>query len=85
MSQRDSEAGSAFAPLAAASSAESSGIGNVGFFLDAGEEKSAMRIKLGVTPPAAGLRSEPAGCPESLHQPDDEGNRYAEMRGSGMT
>ena len=58
---------------------------HVGFFGDAGEQKRPMRIKLGVAPSAARLGGEPSGRAKRLHQPDDERNRHAEMRGSGMT
>jgi hypothetical protein len=84
MSQRESEAGSALVPVAVVSSAASSGIGHVGFFFDAGDEKRPMRIKLGVAPSAAGFGGEAAGRPNSLHQPDNERNRHAELRGSRM-
>src|SRR5580693_8408906 len=84
MSRRESEAGSAFVPLAAASSAESSGI-IMSDFGDAAEQKRPMRIKLGVAASAARLGSERSGRAKRLHQPDDERNRHAEKRGSGMT
>src|SRR5580704_19326433 len=44
-----------------------------------------MRIKLGVAASAARLGGEPSGRAKRLHQPDDERNRHAEKRGSGMT
>jgi hypothetical protein len=44
-----------------------------------------MQIELGVAPSAARLGAEAAVRPKSLHQPDDERHRHAEMRGSHMT
>jgi hypothetical protein len=58
---------------------------DVGFFFDAGDEERFMRIALGVAPSAARSWGKRSGRPESLHQPDDERNRHAEMRGNRMT
>jgi hypothetical protein len=90
MSQRESEAGSAFVPVAAKSSTESSGIVMPAFssmraMRNAGDEKRPMRIELGVAPSAARLGSKASGHPKGPYQPDSKRNRHAEMRGSGMT
>jgi hypothetical protein len=58
---------------------------DVGFFFDAGDEKRAMRIELGVPPSAARLGGEASTRPKRLHQSDGERNRYSKMRSSGMT
>jgi hypothetical protein len=84
MRKRESEAGSALVPVAAKSSAASSGIG-VGFFFDAGDEKRPMRIELGVAPSAARLGFKASARPEGPQEPDSERNRHAKMRGSCMT
>jgi hypothetical protein len=51
---------------------------------DTDRQKGAMRIKLGVPPPAAGLRRKPSGHTIGFHEIHDEGNRHFEMGRSSV-
>jgi hypothetical protein len=57
---------------------------DVGFLFNAGDEERFVRIAPGVAPPAAGFGVQASCGLKSLHRPDNERNRHAEMRGSGM-
>ena len=83
MIQRDSEAGSAFSPVAAASSAASSGMVMSAFSATCAQKKRPMRFELGVASTAARLGFEASPRANRPHQLHHEGNRHLEMRRSG--
>ncbi len=85
MSQRDSEAGSAFSLVAAASSAANSGMVDVGLLDDLRQKKRPMLFELGVAPAAARLGYEASTHANRFHQVHHEGDRHFEMGRGGVT
>jgi hypothetical protein len=81
MSQRDSEAGSAFSPVAAASSAASSGMVMSAFSTTCARRND--RCGSSVASAAAGPGFEASPRANGLHQVHNEGNRNLEMSGGG--
>jgi hypothetical protein len=83
MSQRDSEAGSGFSPVAAASSDASSGMVMSAFSATLRQKKGPMRLKLGVASSAARLGRKASPRSNRLHQVHNERHRHLEMRRCG--
>ncbi len=58
--------------------------GDVVFLCHPLQQKPAMRVQLGMAPPAAGFGFQAAGRAIGCHQLHDEGNRHSKMIGRCM-
>jgi hypothetical protein len=83
MSQRESEAGSAFAPQQAARSSANSGIVMSSFSATRRKRNSRCGSSLAAPAPAKRLGRKAAAQAIGGHQIDDEGNRHPEMSRGG--
>src|SRR6478609_8261351 len=80
MSQRESEAGSAFSQVAAANSAASSGMVMSAFSATFSKRNARCGSSLAWRRPPLGLGARLPRTRKFLHQVDDKGNRHPEMR-----
>jgi len=80
MSQRESEAGSAFSQVAAASSAASSVMVMSAFSATFSKRNARCGSSLAWRRPPLGFGGKASPHTNGLHQVDDEGNRHPEMR-----